>query len=109
MLTIQEMQDNIISLLGHEHPDTIFFFELCNDDDVNKLHYPTFLKYIFDVIMAVNTPNLKHIYYSINHIYGDATYGIKCVEVDGAISYTNLFSIIPTGKYEYISIQGVVQ
>lgn len=109
MKNIQTMQDKIISVLGHEHPDTIFFFELCCNDDINKLDYPKFLKYVFDIIMAVNTPNLKHIYYSINHVYGDATHRVKCVEVDGTISYTSLFRMIPTGEYEYISIKGVIQ
>lgn len=103
MLTIQEMQDNIISLLGHEHPDTIHFFELCDHSDDKQ-----YLKYMFDVFMAVNSPKLKHIHYSVRDLQSDVVIKIRCMELNSAIDFTSLFGIIPAGKNKYISILGIV-
>lgn len=108
MLTIQEMQDNIISLLGHEHPDTVYFFNLCEHSEISKPYYIKFLNYMFDTFITLNSSKLKHIHYNVHNLQSDTITGVKCIELNSAIDYASLFRIIPTGKFEYITIIDII-
>lgn len=108
MKNIRAMQDKIISVLGHEHPDTIYFFELCSHNDKSKSYYPKFLKHMLDSFITLNSPKLKHIQYCVHNLQSDTVVGIRCMEIDGAIDYTSLFRIIPTGNNEYITILDII-
>lgn len=108
MLTIQEMQDNIISLLGHEHPDTVYFFNLCDHNEISKPYYIKFLNYMFNTFITLNSSKLKHIHYNVHNLQNNTITGVKCIELDNAINYVSLFHIIPTNKNEYITILDIV-
>ena len=85
MLTIQEMQNNIVSLLGHEHPDTVYFFNLCDNDEISKPYYIKFLNYMFNTFITLNSSKLKHIHYHIKSLQNDTIIATKCIELKGAI------------------------
>ena len=108
MLTIQEMQDNIISLLGHEHPDTIYFFKLCDYGETSESYYIKFLNHMFNTFMTLNSSKLKHIHYNVYSLHSDTIIKVKCIELNNAIDYASLFRIIPTDKFEYISIIDII-
>ena len=108
MLTIKEMQDNIISLLGHEHPDTVYFFKLCEHSEINKPYYIKFLNDMFNTFMILNSSKFKHIHYNIHSLHSDTITSVKCIELNSAIDYASLFRIIPTDKFEYITIIGII-
>ena len=108
MLTIQEMQDNIVSLLGHEHPDTIYFINLCDNDEISKPYYIKFLNYMFNTFITLNSSKLKHVHYHIKSLQSDTIIATKCIEIKGAIDYVSLFGIIPTDKFEYITIFDII-
>ena len=108
MFTIQEMQDNIISLLGHEHPDTVYFFNLCDYGETSKPYYIKFLNHMFNTFITLNSSKLKHIHYNIHSLQTDMITGVKCIELNSAIDYASLFRIIPTGKFEYITIIDII-
>ncbi len=41
-MTRQEMMDNVVRIWGFEHPATLYFFEICeqeNDDDIIAVAY----------------------------------------------------------------------
>jgi hypothetical protein len=108
MFTIQEMQDNIISLLGYEHPDTVYFFNLCDHNEISKPHYIKFLNHMFNTFITLNSSKLKHIYYNVHNLQHDTITDVKCIEINKAIDYVSLFRIIPTGKFEYITIIDII-
>lgn len=108
MLTIQEMQANIVSLLGHEHPDTVYFFNLCEHREASKPYYIKFLNHMFNTFITLNSSKLKHIHYNVHNMHDDTITSVKCIEVNKVIDYTNLFRIIPTGKFEYITIIDII-
>ena len=108
MLTVQEMQDNIVSLLGHEHPDTVYFINLCDNDEISKPYYIKFLNRMFNTFITLNSSKLKHIHYHIHNVHSDTIIATKCIEIKGAIDYTSLLSIILKDKFEYIAIFDII-
>jgi hypothetical protein len=83
-MTVKQMQDNIISVFGFEHPNTEYFFKFCETfeifEDIIKQEYNQILN---TQKIVTNNYNCAHIHINICEGYTDDIIRVIVIEFKG--------------------------
>ena len=83
-MTIKQMQDNIIRVLGFEHPTTIDFFNLCEQfESFPEVVYDEYINIIKALKIVQGGYNLAHIHCNVVDGYTDDIIKVVVIELKG--------------------------
>lgn len=114
-MTIKQMQNNIIGVLGFEHPTTIEFFRLCEQlNSFIDIIYDEYINIIESMKILCNDYNCAHIHCNVVDGYTDDIIKVIAIEISGK-QYTkftdinkDICSLVCNSSNDYINIIDII-